>query len=82
MNPADAITLAAQIERLGIVGILALVCILTGLAAYYFRRGLIEAHRQITKLRQMLLIVKLAADAAGAKYDLRQIGDLDKEIGT
>lgn len=82
MTPADALTLAAQVEKLGIVGILALIALLSGVAAYYFRRGLVEAHRQIGKLRQMLLIVKLAADQAGAKYDLGQIGDLDKEIGT
>lgn len=82
MTPSDALLLAQQVEKLGIIGILALIAILLGVSTHYFRKGLIDAHRQIAKLRQMLLIVKLAADAAGAKYNLHQIGDLDKEIGT
>lgn len=72
-----AIALATQIEKLGVVGMLALIALLAGFAAWNFRKGLIEAHETITELKQMLLIVKIAADAAGAKYDLREVGDLD-----
>jgi hypothetical protein len=81
MDPSSvansALALASQIEKLGIVGILALIALLAGISAFYFRKALVQAHEQITTLKQMLLIVKIAADSAGAKYDLREIGDLD-----
>lgn len=42
------------------------------------RQNIIDAVREENAtLRQMLLIVKFAADNAGAKYDLRGVGDLD-----
>lgn len=84
MDPADAaakaLALAQQIEKLGIVGLLALIALLAGIAAYYFRKALIEAHAQVTLLKQMLVIVRSAADAAGVKYDFEQIARLEREL--
>lgn len=80
MNPADALDYASQIEKLGIVGILALIAMLAGAAAFFFRRSLIIAHVQITTLKQMLIIVRAAADAAGVKYDFEQIAKLEREL--
>lgn len=77
---SQALALAAQIEKLGIVGILALAALLASIAAWYFRKGLVKAHEQITLLKQMLVIVRSAADAAGVKYDFGQIADLEKEL--
>lgn len=81
MNAADAAAFAQSVEKLGIIGVLVLVCILLGYAAFHFRKELIAAHAQREKLKMMFLIVKQAADGAGVKYDLRDAGDVDALIG-
>lgn len=84
MDPTDAaakaLALAQQIEKLGVVGLLALIALLAGVAAYYFRKALVKAHEQITLLKQMLVIVQSAADAAGVKYDFERIARLEREL--
>jgi hypothetical protein len=84
MDPTDAaakaIALAQQIEKLGVVGLLALIAMLASVAAFYFRKGLVKAHEQITLLKQMLVIVQSAADAAGVKYDFDRIAKLEREL--
>jgi hypothetical protein len=85
---SETVAVAAAFEKLGIIGVLLVALVLAGLAAWYFRKDSIAAHVQrekegkelrddVATLKQMLLIVKVAADQAGAKYDLRGIGDLD-----
>lgn len=94
MTP-DPVATAQAVEKLGIIGVLALVIILVGYAAWHFRKELIAAHarrevdlverqkvidglrQDVSTLKLMLLHVKQAADNAGAKYDLRGVGDLD-----
>jgi hypothetical protein len=80
--PEAALATAQAVEKLGIIGVLALIIFLVAYAAIHFRKELIVAHRENTTLRQMLLIVKIAADGAGAKYDLDGVGDIDKMLKT
>lgn len=82
--PTDPIAAAGAIEKLGIVGVMALIVILAVMAAIYFRREMVGAYKiidglrdDISKLKQMMLIVKLAADQGGVKYDLGGVGDLE-----
>ena len=90
--PTEAVQFAQAVEKLGIIGVLVLVTFLLGYAAFHFRKELLaahalrekdtkECHATIEKLKLMLLVVKQAADAAGVKYDLRDVGDLDALIG-
>ena len=79
--PTDPIAAAQAIEKLGIIGVLVLGIILVGYAAWHFRRELVKVHDQLSRARQAFLIVKIAADAAGAKYDLSSIGGLDNLLG-
>ena len=90
--PTEAVQFAQAVEKLGIIGVLVLVTFLLGYAAFYFRREVIAAHAQrekelgqaratIESLKLMFVIVRQAADAAGVKYDLGDVRDLDGLIG-
>lgn len=80
--PIDPIEAAQAVEKLGIIGVLALGLLLVSYAAWHFRKELVKVHDQLSRARQAFLIVKIAADAAGAKYDLSSIGGLDSLLGS
>ena len=81
MSVTEAVQLAGNIEKLGIIGILFVLCCLLGWAAWYFRKTTVAAHEQLTNCKLAFIIVKQAADTAGAKYDLSSIAGLNQLIG-
>lgn len=77
MSISELIALSSHVEKLGIIGVLTIACGLLGWAAWRFRAELIAAHQQLERAKQAFIIVKIAADAAGAKYDLSTVRGLD-----
>lgn len=80
MQIPEIISAASAVEKLGIVGLLALLNLLLGYAAYYFRKELMDTHMKLSRMREAYLIVKIAADTSGASYSLDHIDGIDKIV--
>lgn len=80
MQISELIALSAHAEKLGIIGVLFLICCILFYAARHFRAELIKKLAEMDRLKTAFIIVKNAADASGVKYDLRQAREIDDLI--
>ena len=81
MPISEILQLSSHIEKLGIIGVLVVVCCVLGYALKHYRGELVELHAKHDRLKAAYIIVKSAADLAGVKYDLSASRDLDDLIG-
>ena len=80
--PIDqVIALSGHIEKLGIIGVLVVVCCVLGYALKHYRDETISLHGKLERAKLAFIVVKQAADAAGVKYDLSSLRDLSDLIG-
>ena len=80
--PIDqVIALSGHIEKLGIIGVLVVVCCVLGYALKHYRDSNIVLHGRLERAKLAFIVVKQAADAAGVKYDLSSLRDLSDLIG-
>ncbi len=68
MNPSEIVALSQNIEKLGIIGVLVLVTILLGYAAFYFRKELMSVHLQREKETR-----DLRSDGGGLGYPSSEV---------
>lgn len=80
--PIDqVIALSGHIEKLGIIGVLVVVCCVLAYALKHYRDETISLHGKLERAKLAFIVVKQAADAAGVKYDLSSLRDLSDLIG-
>ena len=70
--------LAGVIEKLGVIGVLLIISGVLGWEVFRLRQQNAITFRQRDRWRLAYTIVKASADAAGAKYDLRDLKDLEE----
>jgi hypothetical protein len=75
----EALSTALQIEKLSILGVIALWAILATLAAWKLNKKLALVYRQRDRARDYQLIYKAALDHAGIKVDTAAIEQQYKE---
>lgn len=81
MPISEILALSSHIEKLGIIGVLVVVCCVLGYALKHYRGELAALHAKHDRLKTAYIIVKNAADLAGVKYDLSASRALDDLIG-
>lgn len=92
MSIAEIIALSGHVEKLGIIGVLVIICCILGWATWQYRKEVIAAHaqreaevkaaqEQLANCKLAFVIVRQAADAAGVKYDISSLRDLSHLLG-
>jgi len=80
MSVSEIIGAASQIEKLGIVGLLAMLNIALAWTTYYFRQQLGITMARLERAKAAFIVVKIAADSAGAQYNLDHLRGIDDLI--
>lgn len=81
MPVSEILEVSSHVEKLGIVGVLVVVCMVLGYALKHYRGQLLALHAKFDRLKVAFIIVKNAADAADVKYDLATARELDDLLG-
>lgn len=80
MDPLAAIPqLVDVVLKGGVTGLLIIACFVMAMEIKRLRKQSAATFQQRDKARLALTLVRAAADAAGVKYDLRQIDELMKD---
>lgn len=81
MPISEILQLSSHVEKLGIIGVLVVVCCVLGYALKHYRGEVLALHGKLDRLKTAFVIVKNAADQANVKYDLSAARDLEDLIG-
>lgn len=73
MSPSEIFQFAGQIEKLGIVGLMAIAAGVEAWALARYRKELIRTYRQRDRARAIQFAYKTALDNAGIKIDISDI---------
>lgn len=72
---SEALSVASQIEKLSVLGVIAIWAMLATYAAWKLNRKLIVVYRQRDRARAERILYKAACDAAGTKVDTSDIDE-------
>lgn len=79
MSPSEVLAVSAQVEKLGIIGILAAVIVVIGIALYKLRKTLILTYRQRDKARMLAVRYRSALDHHQIRVDVADIEQTFKD---
>lgn len=75
----EALATASQVEKLSIIGVIALWAGLATWAAWKLNRKLIVVYRQRDRYRATMLLYRAACDAKGIAVDVREVEESYKD---